>query len=1265
MTARTDMWDKVAAETGKFAMSVAPTVLHVPPLSRTDLAEVISEPARRSHLTLEDGLVQRLVDDTGSGDALPLLAFTLARMAADAEDGRLTHAEYDAIGGRQGRDRVARRARSRPAAAPRQQVAEAILHLVNLTDETPHKRLARAADVPPQHREILDDLVDARLVVINEVNDQQVYAPGARVAVLGLAAAGRADRAPPRRPRAARPARAPGRRLARGRRHPVRAAVRPRARPGARLAAAQHRPGDRRRGGVRRRVDGPPAPGPDDPGRASPSWWPPSRSPWSSSSSSTPAPTGAAPSRPGSASWPRSPSASWCTTRAAAAAALLRGLELDPGASELQKLSRTLLRSPARDVYRAPGQATFFQLGVGRRRRRGDARATRPWSGTPTARRSAPSRRPVRSGGPAGRPGLRRGRRRRRAERLRPRRPRATTPTALTVFSANDQSVPVLAFSHDGSLLAEGRRSWVALWDMRDPSSPRRLAAWHSNVGDPTALAVLDDGRVLAASSSTQLAVWNALGDGSSADAGAGPAPTPAVQHLSVARRRQHGARSTTRASTTSPLVDLEHRCDDRHASARPTRARPPSALPPISWTSSLSPDGRTVASFDLAGRGLRLRQRRRAPAHRADRRPHLAGLRGASSTTPGCWSPPASTARCGCGTRAPRRPSVSGDLSDDLCRESSASRIDADSWELAFEDDDLDPPCPAVEPPAPAPLAGVELGRRRRRCREVSTPRTVAFQDTFDGASSFRTGEQQLATGTVTTEIKGGRYRMEVSGVGAGYTAWQSAATSGAGDTWAVTRHPGAQPRRVRPLRHRRHHPGHRHPGPRRGQRDRWPGSAGSATPTTSRSRIPVGTAGELSLVDDQRRDGGAPRRPAGGDRDRPACARPPASAWPPTVMRRAATSTTSRSRQPLDRRPRRRGRPRGAGRAAGGRDPAPAVAAGGGRRGGGHPGRARHRAGRPGRARGHRPRAAAGGRLPGHDPGGRRRVRPGRPVRRRGPAGRPGQPRPAGPAAARRLPAGRPGDRGAQPRRHGRAAHPDRRRRGRHARHVRPARRLRLPADGELRLAAASRSPTSPTCSRSPTSTSTSSASRAGWHPCCWSCSSWSTSACGCCSAASSRCRRRDARRRHRPAGARRPGRRGRADAGRLRRAVPLGRRPGVGVVGARPLVLVGWAGVRGLVGPRDVARAAHPSFALLVLALGVAVAAVATGLPRRPGRTAWCRAARRSSPCSRWRCWPPCSRPCSPTSRPRSCWCRWSPRSAPPPCWRRCSGSTSAPG
>jgi arsenical pump membrane protein len=46
------------------------------------------------------------------------------------------------------------------------------------------------------------------------------------------------------------------------------------------------------------------------------------------------------------------------------------------------------------------------------------------------------------------------------------------------------------------------------------------------------------------------------------------------------------------------------------------------------------------------------------------------------------------------------------------------------------------------------------------------------------------------------------------------------------------------------------------------------------------------------------------------------------------------------------------------------------------------------------------------------------------------------------------------------------------------------------------------------------------------------------------------------------------------------------------------AAALVLVVWAGVRRDVTPRQVVAAANPSFALLVLALGVAVAAVATG-------------------------------------------------------------------
>ena len=49
---------------------------------------------------------------------------------------------------------------------------------------------------------------------------------------------------------------------------------------------------------------------------------------------------------------------------------------------------------------------------------------------------------------------------------------------------------------------------------------------------------------------------------------------------------------------------------------------------------------------------------------------------------------------------------------------------------------------------------------------------------------------------------------------------------------------------------------------------------------------------------------------------------------------------------------------------------------------------------------------------------------------------------------------------------------------------------------------------------------------------------------------------------------------------------------------VAGTAAVVLSLWAGRRGLVRPRDVVEAAHPSFALFVLALGVVVAAISSG-------------------------------------------------------------------
>ena len=264
----------------------------------------------------------------------------------------------------------------------------------------------------------------------------------------------------------------------------------------------------------------------------------------------------------------------------------------------------------------------------------------------------------------------------------------------------------------------------------------------------------------------------------------------------------------------------------------------PPSTLPPVSWTSSLSSDGGTVASFDLAGRGYAFDT---ADGHL------LTGLTGGHTSLVSdsffndagllltasvdgslrLWNPRASeTERLGRPLRRPvprvRRPDRRRQLGARLRGRRPST-------------------CRARPPrrPRPQPLkvsSSADVGS----VPEVSTPSTVVFQDTFEGATSFRTGEQQLSTGTITTEIRGGRYRMEVSRrrsrlhrvavdpdqrrrrhLGGQQPPRAAAAAS------AACTSPTAPPRSPSPWT------ATRPAGP-------WPGSARSATPTTSRSRCP-----------------------------------------------------------------------------------------------------------------------------------------------------------------------------------------------------------------------------------------------------------------------------------------------------------------------------------------------------------------------------------------------------------------------------------------
>ena len=70
------------------------------PLSRDLLPLVVRGPAQRAGIAVDDELVARIVADTGGGEALPLLAFTLAELADGVgRGGELSADRYEKLKG--------------------------------------------------------------------------------------------------------------------------------------------------------------------------------------------------------------------------------------------------------------------------------------------------------------------------------------------------------------------------------------------------------------------------------------------------------------------------------------------------------------------------------------------------------------------------------------------------------------------------------------------------------------------------------------------------------------------------------------------------------------------------------------------------------------------------------------------------------------------------------------------------------------------------------------------------------------------------------------------------------------------------------------------------------------------------------------------------------------------------------------------------------------------------------------------------------------
>jgi formylglycine-generating enzyme required for sulfatase activity len=160
--------------------------LPLEPIEPEDFGDLITGPADRSKLTLEPGLKERLVEESGGRDALPLLAFTLEKLwrarerrgvavagTRPGEQWDLKLEDYKLLGGVAGA--VSTRAKEcwdpqTSGAEEHAALRQAFLdHLVSVSgDGQEVKRAARLEDLPPASLAIVRRLVDDRLLVLKE-----------------------------------------------------------------------------------------------------------------------------------------------------------------------------------------------------------------------------------------------------------------------------------------------------------------------------------------------------------------------------------------------------------------------------------------------------------------------------------------------------------------------------------------------------------------------------------------------------------------------------------------------------------------------------------------------------------------------------------------------------------------------------------------------------------------------------------------------------------------------------------------------------------------------------------------------------------------------------------------------------------------------------------------------------------------------------------------------------------------------------------------
>ena len=160
----------------EFPHSFAYRTLEIDPLPLQRVPEIIEGPADLAGLKIEEGLANEMINDAGTRDALPLLAYMLHCLYRRTEESggrgarRIAVADYQALGGvsgaiQRGAERVLEELR--PSAEQMEALRAAFLpHLVRIGEDGQYVRhRARRARLPRPAQPLIDSLVDARLLM--------------------------------------------------------------------------------------------------------------------------------------------------------------------------------------------------------------------------------------------------------------------------------------------------------------------------------------------------------------------------------------------------------------------------------------------------------------------------------------------------------------------------------------------------------------------------------------------------------------------------------------------------------------------------------------------------------------------------------------------------------------------------------------------------------------------------------------------------------------------------------------------------------------------------------------------------------------------------------------------------------------------------------------------------------------------------------------------------------------------------------------------